>query len=99
MYRATRFVCGEHGALVDFCAPNRASIAHLMDPLEFIRRSKLRWIGRNIPRADAKWLGALLARLTPQQIRDAFRAGGYSPAEIDGFSAIVERRIASLNDL
>ena len=34
----------------------------------------LRWIGRNIPIEDAKWVGGLLAQLKPAQIQDAFRA-------------------------
>jgi len=59
----------------------------------------LEWIGRHIPRADAKWIGSELAKLSPQQIRDAFRAGGYSPEEVEGFARVVESRIAELNQL
>jgi hypothetical protein len=40
-----------------------------------------------------------LARLTPQQIRDAFRAAGYQPNDVDGFAKLVEKRIAVLNQL
>jgi hypothetical protein len=58
-----------------------------------------RWIGRNIPRADAKWLGHMLAQLSPHQIRDAFRAAGYASQEIEAFSQVVERRIAELKQL
>ena len=98
-YRASRFICAERDTSVDFCAPGRPSIAHLVDPLEFHRRLKLRWVGRDIPRADAKWIGAVLSRLSSQQIRDAFRAAGYSPAEIEGFAEAVQQRIADLTDL
>jgi hypothetical protein len=97
VYRDSHFLCGKHAGLVDFCAPSRASIAHLVDPLEFRRRMNLRWIGRNIPQADARWMGEILARLSPEQIRDAFRAAGYSPAQIEGFAEVVEQRIAQLN--
>jgi hypothetical protein len=99
MYRVSRFVCAENGDRIDFCEPARPSIAHLVDPLEYIRRMRLRWIGRDIPRADAKWIGSILARLSDRQIRDAFHAAGYSPAEIAGFSEVIERRIRELNQL
>jgi hypothetical protein len=59
----------------------------------------LRWIGKHIPRSDAKWIGGLLAQLSPNQIRDTFRAAGYSPELVEGFSAVVEERIAELNSL
>jgi hypothetical protein len=98
-YRTSGFICSEHGSLVNFCTPSRPSIPNAVNPLEFFRRLKLRWIGRDIPRADAQWVGAILGRLSPQQIRDAFRAGGFSPAEIDGFSEAVETRIRELNSL
>jgi hypothetical protein len=99
IFLASRFICAEHDTTVDFCSPGRASIAHLVDPLEFHRRLKLRWVGRDIPRADAKWIGTVLSRLSPTQIRDAFRAAGYSPAEIEGFTEAVEHRIVDLTDL
>lgn len=99
VYRRTGFICSEHPDRVDFCAPSRAAIEHLVNPREYRRRWDLRWVGRDIPRADAKWMGSILARLSPNQIRDAFRAGGYSPAQIEGFASVVEERIAELNAL
>ncbi len=48
---------------------------------------------------DARWMGEMLAQLSPAQIRAAFRAGGYSPQEVDGFTSVVEARIAQLNKL
>jgi hypothetical protein len=56
-------------------------------------------IEQAIPVLDAEWIGGLLARLTPQQIRDAFRAAGYQPAEVERFAKVVEKRIAALNQL
>ena len=38
-------------------------------------------------------------RASPEEIRDAFRAGGFSPEEIDGFTAVLETRIAALKNL
>jgi len=62
-------------------------------------RMHMRWIGRNIPRDDVRWIAQILAQLSPEQIRDAFRAGGYTPDEVEGFSKVVEGRIAQLNKL
>ena len=56
----------------------------------------LRWIGKQIPRDDARWMGQLLARLSQEQIRDAFRAAGYTPEQTEGFRIVVQRRIAEL---
>ncbi len=55
--------------------------------------------GRPIPRADAKWMGEMLARLSPGQIHDAFRAGGYTPEQIEAFSQVLQERIAELTEL
>jgi len=65
----------------------------------FVHRLDLRWIGRDIPRADAKWMGKLLSLLSPEQIRDAFRAAGYSMQEADEFAKVVQGRIAALSAL
>jgi hypothetical protein len=57
------------------------------------------WIGKQIPRSDAKWIGSLLAKLSPDQIRDVFRAAGYSPREIELCTQAVISRIQELNSL
>jgi len=56
-------------------------------------------ITKNIPRADAKWLGHLLGQLTEHQIRDCFRTAGYTPEEVDGYAREVQQRIGELNAL
>ncbi|HLK18907.1 MAG TPA: hypothetical protein VKT81_08120 [Bryobacteraceae bacterium] len=84
---------------VDFETPHRPAMLVLFNPHEFLMRVHLEWIGHHVPRTAAKWMGEQLAQLSPGQIRDAFRAAGYSPAEIDGFSTVLESRIAELNRL
>jgi len=54
---------------------------------------------KNVPRADARWIGQRLAQLSENQIRDCFRAAGYSPEEIEGYTKAVRQRIAELNTL
>ena len=74
-------------------------VEYLINPKEYIGRVRLEYLRRDLPRADARWLGRLLARLSPSQIRDAFRAAGYSPEEIEGFAGTLEKRITMLADL
>jgi hypothetical protein len=56
-------------------------------------------IVKDIPTADVKWLGNLLKQLSDEQIRDCFRAAGYSPEDVEGYAAAVKERIRALNEL
>jgi len=98
-YSRTRFITKTTGEYVDFEDPRRPALVVLANPHEYVSRLRLRWIGRHIPREDAKWMGGILAQLSHKQILDAFRAAGYSPQAVEGFSAVVESRIATLNKL
>jgi hypothetical protein len=98
-YRHSRFIRKVTPTYVDFNVPTRPAMIHFFELHEFISRMELRWIGNRIPRADARWMGQLLSRLSADQIRAAFRAGGYSPDEVEGFSRVVASRIAELNEL
>jgi hypothetical protein len=98
-YRQSKFIRKVTAFTVDFQAPARPRYVYLVDPKEYWRRVRMEWIGRNVPREDVRWMGHLLARLSPKQIRDAFRAGGYSPQEADEFAGVMERRIVLLTDL
>jgi len=98
-FERSKFIGNVTDDYVDFYVPSRESWVLLVDPKEYVERLRLRWIGRHIPRADARWIGQLLAKLSTDQIRDAFRAADYSPQEVDGFTQTIEKRIAALNDL
>ena len=99
-YKHSPFITKVTSSYVDFGAPSRpACIYLLVKPGEFFGRLHMRWIGHRIPRADAKWIGELLGRLSPEQIHEAFRAAGYSPVQIAAFSEIVSARIMELKKL
>lgn len=98
-YSRSKFIRRYTFTTVDFYVPARPKFLYLVHPRDYFSRLHMRWIGRNIPRADAHWIGGLLSHLSVRQIQDAFRAAGYSPREVEGFSSIVERRIAILTDL
>ncbi len=98
-YRRSRFIRNIDGDGVDFESPARPSAVLLVNPFQYFRRASMRHIGHDVPRRDAKWMGQLLARLSPHQIEDAFRAAGYGPEDVEGFARIVEDRIDALNSL
>jgi hypothetical protein len=98
-YRHSLFIKRTRSNSVDFATPARPRFVYLVNPKEYISRIHLEYIGKDVPRADAKWLGGLLARLSDSQIRDAFRAAGYSQDEIDAFSQVLRSRITTLTDL
>lgn len=98
-YSRSKFLTKVMPEYVDFSVPARPAMVFLFNPREYFSRMGLRWIGRHIPRDDAKWMGQLLVQLSPKQIRDAFQAAGYSQQDVEGFSSVVENRIAELNRL
>lgn len=98
-YHKSKFIRRIGRDYVDFNVPAREAWPLAVNPKEYFLRLRLRWIGRHIPRADAKWIGQLLAQLSEEQVRDAFRAAGYPPEQVDAFTTVVEQRIAQLSDL
>ena len=98
-YRHSKFIRKTTSEYVDFRFPTRPALIFLFTPRDFFSRLRMAWIGKHIPREDAKWIGQLLTQLSPAQVSDAFRAAGYTPSEVDGFTAVVEARIAELNRL
>jgi hypothetical protein len=97
-YTASKFIA-KVGPLIDFGTPSRPAMIHVIEATAFKSRLDMEWIGKQIPVADARWLGTVLAKLTPERIQGAFGAAGYSPREVVGFSKVVEERIADLNKL
>lgn len=98
-YTKSKFITKTSAEYVDFGVPATPAVINVFVPFDFVKRIGLRDIGKRVPRRDALWMGQLLARLSPAQIRDAFRAGGYSAEECNGFAGIVEQRIGALNKL
>jgi hypothetical protein len=69
------------------------------DYVDFVQNGKMQEVTKHIPRADARWLGQRLSQLSTEQIRDCFRAAGYTPEEVEGYAKAVQKRIAELNAL
>jgi len=98
-YEDSRFIEKDTPAEVDFTLHSRPFVLTAVNVPNFEKRTKMENVTKHIPPADAKWLGQLLGQLSKEQIRDCFRAAGYSPEEIEGYSQEVEKRIAALNAL
>lgn len=95
-YSKSKFILKNDGGNIDFGTPGKPSAKFIFNPKDGVGRVGMEWIGRGIPAADAHWLGDLLGKLTPTQIRDAFRSGGFEPDEVEGYASIMEKRIAEL---
>jgi hypothetical protein len=98
-YEDSKFIDKVSGDFVDFVMHSRPPLLAAINIPNYEKRTHMQNVTNHIPRADAKWLGERLSQLTEQQIRDCFRAGGYTQAEIDGYSAVIQNRIAALNAL
>ena len=99
VYSHSKFITKVTPDYVDFMTPTRPALFYAIGMPQFFQRLHMRWIGRRVPRADAKWMGQLLAELSPEQIHQAFRAAGYSPDEVERFTSVIEKRIGELNEL
>ena len=65
--------------------------------LELSFKGKNYSVFKDISVAQGRWLADRLLRLRDSQIRDAFRAADYSPAEIDILTGAVKTRIRELD--
>jgi hypothetical protein len=69
------------------------------ESVDFVFHTKIESVGKNIPIADARWIGNRLGQLSAEQISDCFRAAGFSPAEVEGYTRVVMQRIEALKKL
>jgi hypothetical protein len=98
-YEDSKFIEKDTHSEVDFTMHSRPFVLTAINIPNYEKRTKMENVTKHIPSANAKWLGQLLGKLSDEQIRDCFRAAGYSPEEVNGYSQEVEKRIAALNAL
>jgi len=98
-YRDTKFIQEAKADYVDFYMSSRPLSVTVVDLPYYEKRTKMQSIAKHIPIGDAKWLGQVLGQLSAEQIRDCFRAAGYTPEEVEGYATVVQGRIAELNQL
>jgi hypothetical protein len=98
-YVGSKFVGKVRPDSVDFVMHSRPFFLTAVDVPDYRDHARMEKITRQIPRADAVWLGKRLSQLSDEQIKDCFRAGGYTPREVDSLAQEVEKRITELNAL
>lgn len=98
-YEQTKFVAKVTPDHVDFVMHSRPFFLSIVNYSNYRFRTRMESVSRNIPLADARWLGNLLGQFSAVQIGDCFRAAGLSPAEVEGYTRIVLQRIDTLKKL
>ncbi len=100
VYRKAKFITKQTKDYVDFGIVGLPDLTWaIFDPPYYAMELHRRWIGKHIPREDVRWIGSLLAQLSKEQLRDAFRAANYPADQIDGFVTVLQERIAALQRL
>jgi len=98
-YQKSKFVRETTPEEVDFVlASNPHPLNAIIFPhwMELRKREK---VVKGIPREHARWIGQLLSQLSEEQIRDCFRSAGYEPAEVEGYTEELQKRIRVLREL
>jgi hypothetical protein len=98
-YADSTFVEKTTPDFIDFVMHSRPFLLSAVNVPNYRDRTRMEQVTRHIPRADAKWLGRRLSRLSGAQIRDAFRAGGYTHDEVEVYTRAMRARIAELGAL
>jgi hypothetical protein len=98
-YESSKFIGKGGPEDVRFATPGSPSIFLMVNPFDYLSRRRLMTVTGEVSRTDARRVGELLSRLSAEQIRDAFRAAGFSFQETDDFARVVEQRIGTLRQL
>lgn len=103
-FLSTKFVRGvdHRDGVVEFDYDTRPrGLGHLsvLNPVYYRHEVNKEKAMRGIPVAHARWIGSLLNQVSDEQLRDAFRAAGYSEGVRDSYVAALRERINQLTDL
>lgn len=98
-YAGSEFVAKDSPDFMDFVLHSRPFFTGVVEASNYRERTKMEAITKHIPRADARWLGQRLSRLSDDQIRDAFRAGGFGTDDVELLTRTIRQRIAALEAL
>jgi len=98
-YAETEFIEKVTPTYVDFVGHSRPFFLSLFNFRNYRFRTQMESVVNHIPIADARWIGNRLGQLSPGQLRDCFRASGFSPADVEAYTQVVMQRIAALKKL
>jgi hypothetical protein len=98
-YLESKFINDVTPTTVDLVMHSRPPLLYAVAVPYYLNRTRMTKVAEDIPQTHARWIGQWLARLSNQQIRDAFRAAGYAPQEAKVYARKVRERISLLNGL
>jgi hypothetical protein len=98
-YTAAQFIEKASPDFLDLVMHSRPFVLSAINVSNYRDRTRMEQVTKHIPRTAATWLGHRLAMLSEEQIRDGFRSGGYTPAEVEVYTQAVRKRIAELQAL
>jgi hypothetical protein len=101
-YAESDFVKGVEQGIVKFhysVRPKGLGMFAIIYPPYASRVADISDAMKGIKVAHARWIGGILARLSDQQLRDAFTAAGYDEPTIAGYVSEVRERIQQLTSL
>ena len=98
-YAAAPFIEKATPDFIDFVLHSRPFFLSVINVPNYRNRTLMEQVTTHIPRADANWLGQRLSMLSEEQVRDAFRAAGYAPDEIEVYAQAMRKRITELSHL
>jgi len=98
-YADTRFIKKVTPTRVDFVMRSRPFFPFVFHLPSYRSRTRMQSVVKGIPIADARWIGDRLGRLSREQIRDCFRASGFSADEVETYTQVVVDRIQLLKNL
>jgi hypothetical protein len=98
-FAETAFIDKVSPTTVDFVMHSRPFLLSVFNVPNYRTRTRMESIVKHIPIDDARWIGDRLAALSVTQIADCFRAGGFPPADVEAYTAVIVKRIAALTAL
>jgi hypothetical protein len=102
-FRATKFIESVENGMVNFdyhTKPKGAGgFASIFNPGYGKRQANKEKAMRSLPLEDVRWIGARLAQLSDEQLRDAFRAAHYDNTTMEGYVSVLRARIKQLAQL
>jgi hypothetical protein len=102
-FRENKFILGVENGFVKFDYETKpkgmGKFASFFKPSYRSSQAKKERAMQNITVENARWIGSLLARLSDDQLRDAFRAANYDAQTMDGFIQVLRQNINQLNGL
>lgn len=101
-FLSTKFVRGVEDGVVRFdfdTRPTKLGTLAVLNPFYYKGEVKKEKDMRGIPVEHARWIGGLLAQLTDEQLRAAFRAANYDARTREGYVRALRQRINQLTRL